>query len=118
MMAAFTGLVIGAAGQVPVLMAGGTQMSAVLALINALQPDVLCNVAVGTTRWVAKDKSSDLKGIVKQFCDVPILAANLNFGLFTFPRVANLRDGSCEGRGRCWGRFDRCYGEAWRRCDG
>ncbi len=75
MMAAFTGLVVGAAGQVPVLMAGGTQMSAVLALINALEPDVLCNVAVGTTRWVAKDKSSDLKGIVKQFCDVPILAA-------------------------------------------
>ncbi len=85
MMAAFTGLVVGAAGQVPVLMAGGTQMSAVLALINALQPDVLCNVAVGTTRWVAKDKSSDLKGIVKQFCDVPILAADLNFGGSRFP---------------------------------
>ena len=85
MMAAFTGLVVGAAGQVPVLMAGGTQMSAVLALINALQPDVLCNVAVGTTRWVAKDKSSDLKGIVKQFCDVPILAADLNFAGSRFP---------------------------------
>jgi uncharacterized protein (TIGR00303 family) len=85
MMAAFTGLVVGAAGQGPVLMAGGTQMSAVLALINALEPDVLCNVAVGTTRWVAKDKSSDLKGIVKQFCDVPILAANLNFGCSRFP---------------------------------
>jgi uncharacterized protein (TIGR00303 family) len=85
MMAAFAGLVVGAAGQVPVLMAGGTQMSAVLALVNALNPDVLCNVAVGTTRWVAKDKSSDLKGIVKQFCDVPILAANLNFGCSRFP---------------------------------
>jgi len=60
-------------------------MSAVLALVNALNPDVLCNVAVGTTRWVAKDKSSDLKGIVKQFCDVPILAANLNFGCSRFP---------------------------------
>jgi len=85
MMAAFTGLVVGAAEQVPVLMAGGTQMSAVLALINALEPDVLCNVAVGTTKWVAKDKSSDLKGIVKQFCDVPILAANLNFACSRFP---------------------------------
>ncbi|MGO8806082.1 MAG: nicotinate mononucleotide-dependent phosphoribosyltransferase CobT [Candidatus Bathyarchaeia archaeon] len=85
MMAAFTGLVIGASSQVPVLMAGGTQMSAVLALINALEPDVLCNVAVGTTRWVAKDKSSDLKGIVKQFCDVPILAADLNFSESRFP---------------------------------
>ncbi len=80
MMAAFSGLVIGAAGQVPVLMAGGTQMSAVLALVNALAPDVLCNVAVGTTRWVARDVSSDLKGIVCQFCDVPVLAADLDFG--------------------------------------
>ena len=49
------------------------------------EPDVLCNVAVGTTRWVAKDKSSDLKGIVTQFCDVPILAADLNFGSSRFP---------------------------------
>ncbi len=85
MMAAFSGLVAGAAAQVPVLMAGGTQMSAVLALLNLLEPDVLCNVAVGTTRWVAKDKSSDLKGIITQFCDVPILAADLNFSKSRFP---------------------------------
>ena len=84
MMAAFSGLVVGAASQVPVLMAGGTQMSAVLALVNALNSDVLCNVAVGTTRWVANDTSSDLKGIVTQFCDVPILAADLNFGSSRF----------------------------------
>jgi NaMN:DMB phosphoribosyltransferase len=45
-------------------MAGGTQMTAVLAVINALEPTALCNVAVGTTRWVAKDKNSDICGIV------------------------------------------------------
>jgi uncharacterized protein (TIGR00303 family) len=85
MMAAFSGLVVGAASQIPVLMAGGTQMSAILALVNSLNPDVLCNVAVGTTRWVAKDKSSDLKGIITQFCDVPVLAADLNFACSRFP---------------------------------
>ncbi|MCW4004247.1 MAG: TIGR00303 family protein [Candidatus Bathyarchaeota archaeon] len=85
MMPAMAGLVIGGARQVPVLMAGGTQMTAVLAVINALEPDALCNVAVGTTRWVAKDKSSDICGIVKQFCQVPILAADLNFGSSKFP---------------------------------
>ena len=79
MMAAFSGLVLGAAPQVPVLMAGGTQMSAILAIVNSLNPDVLGSLAIGTTRWVANDKSSDLKGIVTQFCDVPILAADLNF---------------------------------------
>ena len=79
MMPAFSGLVIGAAAEVPVLMAGGTQMTAVLAVVNALNPDVLCNVAIGTTRWVANDLSSDIKGIVAQISDVPVLAADLDF---------------------------------------
>jgi uncharacterized protein (TIGR00303 family) len=80
MMPAFAGLVIGAAAEVPVLMAGGTQMSAVLAVVNALNPDVLCNVAIGTTRWIISDRASDLKGIVAQFSDVPLLAADIDFG--------------------------------------
>ena len=84
MMPAFAGLVVGAASQVPVLMAGGTQMTAVLAVVKALNPDVLCNVAVGTTRWVACDRSSDLKGIVAQISEVPILAADLDFGASRF----------------------------------
>ena len=79
MMPAFAGLVLGAAERVPVLMAGGTQMSAVLAIINALNPKILGNVAVGTTRWIISDKTSDLKGILAQIVDVPILAANLDF---------------------------------------
>ncbi len=85
MMAAVTGLVIGGSSQAPVLMAGGTQMTAVLAVINALEPKALCNVAVGTTRWVAKDKSSDICGIVKQFSEVPILASDLDFGASQYP---------------------------------
>jgi uncharacterized protein (TIGR00303 family) len=79
MMPAFAGLVIGAAAEVPVLMAGGTQMTSVLAVVNALNPDVLCNVAIGTTRWVASDSSSDIYGIVAQIADVPVLAADIDF---------------------------------------
>ncbi len=79
MIPAFAGLVIGAAGEVPVLMAGGTQMTAVLAVVDALKPNVLCNVAIGTTRWVANDRSSDICGIVRGIADVPVLAADLNF---------------------------------------
>jgi len=85
MMAAVAGLVIGASKQGPVLMAGGTQMTAVLSVINALESKALCNVAVGTTRWVAQDKSSDICGIVKQFCDVPVIAADLDFGPSQYP---------------------------------
>jgi uncharacterized protein (TIGR00303 family) len=79
MMPAFAGLVIGAAAQVPVLMAGGTQMASVLAVVNALNPDVLCNVAIGTTRWVVNDNSSDICGIVAQIADVPVIAADIDF---------------------------------------
>ena len=84
MMAAFAGLVLGAASEVPVLMAGGTQMTAVLAVVNALDDDVLCNAAIGTTRWVVSDASSDICGIVSQIADVPVLAADLNFGSSRF----------------------------------
>ena len=79
MMPAFAGLVMGAAAEIPVLMAGGTQMTAVLAIVNALKPDVLCNVAIGTTRWVVEDDSSDICGIVEEIADVPVLAADLDF---------------------------------------
>ncbi len=84
MVPAFAGLVIGAADKVPVLMAGGTQMGAVIAVINALKPDVLDNAAVGTTRWIIADKTADLKGIVTQVADIPIMAANLNFSRSRF----------------------------------
>ena len=84
MIPAFAGLVVGTAAQIPVLMAGGTQMTAVLAVVNALNSDVLCNVAIGTTRWVVGDLSSDLKGIVAQISDVPILAADLDFAQSQF----------------------------------
>ena len=84
MMPAFAGFVVGAASQIPVLMSGGTQMTSILAVVNALDPDVLCNVAIGTTRWIASDSSSDITGIVAQIADVPILAADIDFGTSRF----------------------------------
>ena len=84
MIPAFAGLVLGAADKVPVLMAGGTQMGAVLAVINALNPNVLDNVAIGTTRWIIIDKTADLKGIITQIADVPILAGDLDLSQSRF----------------------------------
>jgi uncharacterized protein (TIGR00303 family) len=84
MVPAFAGLVLGAGGKVPVLMAGGTQMGAVLAVVKALNRAVLDNVAIGTTRWIIVDKTADLKGIVTQIADVPVMAADLNFGQSRF----------------------------------
>lgn len=80
MMPAAAGVVAGAAESVPVLMAGGTQMAAVMALVKGLAPHVLENVALGTTKWIVNDRSSDVRAIVRQVGEVPILAADLDFG--------------------------------------
>ncbi|MBS7288035.1 MAG: TIGR00303 family protein [Candidatus Freyarchaeota archaeon] len=79
MIAAFAGFVMGAASSKPVVMAGGTQMTAVLSVIKGLKPEVLDNVAIGTTRWIAQDRSSDVRRLVSQIWDVPVVAANLDF---------------------------------------
>jgi uncharacterized protein (TIGR00303 family) len=84
MLPAFAGLVLGAANKIPVLLAGGTQMGAALVISKALNVGVLDNLAIATTRWVIEDSTSDLKGIVGQIADVPILAANLNFNQSKF----------------------------------
>jgi len=81
MMAAAAGIIAGAAEHVPVLMAGGTQMAAVLAIIKGMDDTVMGNLAIGTTRWVSKDTGSDIRHLVAQIGPVPVLAANLNFSL-------------------------------------
>jgi len=79
MMPAFAGLVSEAAEKIKVLMAGGTQMGAILSILKTEKPETLNNIAIGTTRWIIEDENSDIKGIVNQFGEIPILAANLNF---------------------------------------
>ena len=76
----YAGLVIGAAKRIPIILAGGTQMAAIIAVINSIESKVLENIAIGTTRWIMSDKQTNLKGIIDQINpDIPILAANLNF---------------------------------------
>lgn len=79
MIVAAAGLAVGAAESVPVLLAGGTQMAAVLSVIKGMDDSVLDNIALGTTRWIVEDKSSDLIDLVSQIAKVPVLAADLNF---------------------------------------
>ncbi|HID27946.1 MAG TPA: TIGR00303 family protein [Methanosarcinales archaeon] len=73
-----TGIAIGAKDKIPVMLAGGTQMAAILALIDATVSNT-DNIFIGTTKWIIEDKTSDLKGLVNQIADIPILAANLDF---------------------------------------
>ena len=79
------GLVLAALPRAPVLLAGGSQMAAVLALAAALarqdgQALDLERLAVATTGWVARDPTADLAGLVGQVGAVPVLASDLDFG--------------------------------------
>jgi uncharacterized protein (TIGR00303 family) len=64
-----------------VLLAGGSQMLAVAALIAALHgPDALNRIAIGTTRWIVQDPAADIAGLADEIDpDLPVLAANLDF---------------------------------------
>ncbi len=93
MMPAFAGLVSGAAEKIKVLMAGGTQMGAILSILKVEKPKALNNIAIGTTRWIVEDKNSDIKGIVKQFGKIPILAANLNFNESSYQGLKAYEEG-------------------------
>ncbi|MGB3311571.1 MAG: TIGR00303 family protein [Nodosilinea sp.] len=77
------GLAMAASRTRPVLLAGGTQMLAVYALMVAIaqaegyhwQPQ---NVVVGTTRWVAEDATGDTVGLAK-LTGACLIATQLSF---------------------------------------
>ncbi len=67
-----------------VLLAGGTQMLAVYALIQRLLQTQslganLEQIVVGTTRWVAEDPTGDTVGLAKHLAPVPLIATQLSF---------------------------------------
>jgi uncharacterized protein (TIGR00303 family) len=77
------GIALAASRRRPVLLAGGTQMLAVYALMGAIaqaenyswNPE---NVVVGTTRWVAEDATGDTVGLAK-LTEACLMATQLSF---------------------------------------
>jgi uncharacterized protein (TIGR00303 family) len=59
-----------------VILAGGTQMAAVLAFAKSMGFEGK-NTAIGTTSYVVEDKSANLIETVSQILDIPILVAKL-----------------------------------------
>lgn len=86
------GLTLAALPHVPVLLAGGSQMAAVLALIVALarergQPLDLDRLGIATTSWVANDPTADLAGLVAEIGDIPVFASGLDFSASRYPSL-------------------------------
>jgi uncharacterized protein (TIGR00303 family) len=86
------------------LLAGGTQMASILAILRSIGVR-LKDVCVGTTVYVAFDRSSDLDGLINSIStEVPVFAADLHMeessivGLASFAR-GFVKDG--VGAGGC-----------------
>lgn len=97
MQPAVAGIALAASTYCPVLLGGGTQMAAVLALAAALRrypPAALVSqieaadfsrIGLATTRWVSADPTADLAGLGAEIeqrfgpLNSPYFAANLNF---------------------------------------
>jgi uncharacterized protein (TIGR00303 family) len=73
--------VAAAANGCSVLLAGGSQMLAVAALVEAMGgPTALDGMAIGTTRWVVQDPAADVAGLAAEVSPhLPLVAANLDF---------------------------------------
>ena len=86
------GMAIAASQKIGVMLAGGTQMLAVYALIQALEKSQTLTVdwsqiVVGTTRWVCEDVSGDCVGLAELLTPVPLMATTLNFARSPYPQL-------------------------------
>ncbi len=102
------GMALAASRTQPVLLAGGTQMLAVYALMAVLaQVDNLPwhpeNIVVGTTRWVAADPTGDTVGLA-QSINACLLATDLSFANSRFAALRAYEQGFVKegvGAGAC-----------------
>jgi uncharacterized protein (TIGR00303 family) len=91
------GLVLAALPHVPILLAGGSQMAAVLALIVAIAREHgeafnLDRLGIATTSWVAYDPTADLAGLVAEIANVPVFASGLDFSDSRYPPLRRYED--------------------------
>jgi uncharacterized protein (TIGR00303 family) len=76
-----------------VMLAGGTQMASVLAVLKLIDCP-LERICIGTTAYVAEDKSSNLAHLVKSIStNVPIYKSNLHLAYSSFPGLRSYANG-------------------------
>ncbi|MGA7932943.1 MAG: TIGR00303 family protein, partial [Kovacikia sp.] len=92
------GMAIAASRTCGVMLAGGTQMLAIYALLRAIathhqlswQPE---QIVVGTTRWVVEDPTGDTVGLAQMIGDVPLIATQLSFATSRFGQLRAYEQG-------------------------
>jgi uncharacterized protein (TIGR00303 family) len=74
------GILVGAAKHIPVIVGGGTQLTAVIAAAVELEPSIVGNIFQGTTRWLMNDPNSSNAKIMESISpDVPIVYVNMDY---------------------------------------
>jgi len=109
MQIAVAGMAIAASRRVGVLLAGGTQMLAVYALIQRLGQAYRLDwdpaqIVVGTTRWVAADPTGGTIALAECLPPVPLLATPLSFAASRFTAFRAYEQGYVKegvGAGGC-----------------
>jgi len=79
------GFILGVNGRFPVILAGGTQMAAVMLVANRIiqymgTDNCIENLLLCTTRWVAEDENSDIKSLL----EMPDFSVNAYYADFNF----------------------------------
>jgi NaMN:DMB phosphoribosyltransferase len=75
MIAFVTGMLSSASEITKVMLAGGTQMTAVLAFASKIGFNEQ-NTAIGTTSYISDDSSANFKSLVSEIADIPAIAVN------------------------------------------
>ncbi len=102
------GMAIAASQTCGVLLAGGTQMLAVYALIQAITqaqslPWQPSQVIIGTTKWVAEDPTGDTVGLA-EILEAPLIATQLSFAQSQYATLRAYEQGFVKegvGAGGC-----------------
>lgn len=103
------GMGISASHHAGVMLAGGTQMLAVFALMKAIAnyhhlSFQRSQIVVGTTRWVAEDPTGNTVDLAKLVGGVPLLTTDLSFATSRYPSLRAYTQGYVKegvGAGGC-----------------
>ncbi|MGD8917918.1 MAG: TIGR00303 family protein [Nitrosopumilaceae archaeon] len=87
-----TGMLSAASEINPVMLAGGTQMTAVLAFASKIGFNEK-NTAIGTTCYISDDTSANFKNLVSEIADIPAIAVNPHLENSKFPGLRAFSEG-------------------------
>ena len=87
-----TGMLSSASEINPVILAGGTQMTAVLAFASKIGFNEK-NTAIGTTSYISDDSSANFKNLVSEISDIPAFAVNPHLDESKFPGLQAFSEG-------------------------